>query len=124
MLSLVDLADGIYDRLVRARLFGIAYDDKDGGWSLGRCRPNRTTPPAAGGPISEGLDGVIMTIATEGSDAGGAGPPWWRAEVDARWAKPEGEGGKQGGVRWRLASVFAFGPRGLWRAQRRPCQSA
>ncbi len=99
--------------------------------SFGRaCSGWRTTtpivtPPAAGGSISEGSDGVIVTIATEGPYAGGAGPPWWRAEVDARWAELGGEGGKRGGsVRWRLAAVFAFGPRGLWHARRRPCRSA
>ncbi len=90
--SLVNLADGINNRIVRARVYGMAYDDDDGGRSLGRCRPDRTTPTAAGGSISEGSDGVIVTIATEGSDAGGAGPPWWRAEVDARW----GEAGRIG----------------------------
>ncbi len=106
--SLVDLAEGIYDGLVRARVFGMAYNDDDGGRSSGRCRPYRTTPPATGGSISEGSDGVIVTIATEGPDAGGAGPPWWRTEVDAHWAEPGGEWGKRGGsVRRRLAAVFA-----------------
>jgi hypothetical protein len=89
----------------------MAYNDNDGERSLGRCRPDRTTLPAAGGSISEGSDGVIVTIATEGPDAGGAGPPWWRAEVDARWAELGGEGGKRGGlVRRQMAAVFAFVP--------------
>jgi hypothetical protein len=110
--SLVNLADGINDRIVRARVYGMAYDDDDGGRSSGRCRPDRTTPTAAGGSISEGSDGVIVTIATEGPDAGGAGPPWWRAEVDARWGESRGGGGSgedwAGGDRRRFSrSVHA-----------------
>jgi hypothetical protein len=81
--SLVNLADGIYEGLVQAHVFGMAYkmayDDKDGGRLSGCCRPDRTTPTVAGGLISEGLDGVIVTIAMEGPDLGGAGPPLWRA---------------------------------------------
>jgi hypothetical protein len=78
-LFLVDLADGIYHGLVWAHVFGMAYD-------------NCTTPTAARRSISEGSDGVIVTIPTEGLDADGAGPPWWRAEVDAHWAEPGGGG--------------------------------
>jgi hypothetical protein len=86
-LSLVDLADGIYHGLVWALVFGMAYDDDNGGWLLGRCHPNCTTLPVARGLISEGLDGVIVTITMEGPNVGGASPPWWRAKVDARWAE-------------------------------------
>ncbi len=121
MSSLVDLADRIYDGLVQARVFGMAYEDDNGGRLSGRCRPDRITLPVAGGLISEGSDGVIVTIAMEGPDMGRAGQTWWRAEVDALW-EPEGEGGKQGGsVRRLLAAVFAFDLGGLWHAWQRPC---
>jgi hypothetical protein len=111
--SLVDLADGINNGIVQACVFRMAYDDEDSGRSSGRCRPDRTTPTAAGGSISEGSDGVIMTIATEGPDASGAVPPWWRAEVDARWGPSrEGRGGSGedragGDGRWFSCSVHA-----------------
>jgi hypothetical protein len=77
----------IYDGLVWARVFGMAYNNDNGGWLSGHCSPDHTIQTAAGGLILEGSDGVIVTIATEGPDAGGAGLPWWRAKVDARWAK-------------------------------------
>jgi hypothetical protein len=76
-LSLVNLAYGIYNGLVWVQVFGMVYDNDDGRWLSGHCRPDHTTPMAAGGLISEGLDGVIVTIATEDPDVGGAGPPWW-----------------------------------------------
>jgi hypothetical protein len=96
--SLINLADGIYDRIIREHVFGMAYDNDDGGRLLGRCRPDRTTPTAAGGLILEGSDGVIVTIAMEGPDASEAGPLWWRAVVDARWGPSRGGGGEAGRI--------------------------
>ena len=76
LLSLVDLADKIYNWLVWARVFGMVYNDDNSGRLSDRCSPDPTTPTAAGGLISEGSDGVIVTISTEGPDEGGAGLPW------------------------------------------------
>ncbi len=110
--SLVNLADGINDGIIWVRVFGMAYDNDNGGQSSVRCHPDCTTPTAAGGSISEGLDGVIVTIATLGPDAGRAGPLWWRAEVDACWGPSQGGGGSGedwagGNRRWFSRSVHA-----------------
>ncbi len=48
------------------------------------------------------MDGVIVTIAMEGPDVGGAGPLWWRAKVDApSWGGRGGSGEDWSGGDWQ-----------------------
>ena len=108
--SLVDIVGGtslLFDERVRAHLFGEAIRDDDGPSSSsssssssgggGGDRVRRSRPDIDA--MAAASDGVVVVGETTG-EGGAGGPamvPWWRDEVDARWAGPGEAGGGDGG---------------------------